>query len=208
MEQFRIELKEFTELNVHWIQDVGRDVLQKLDLSAWQYINGINQGTLPFDKLAIFISCRCFNIHCIVMRDNNYWSTESKMLHSRATVHLAYCGEYSYREIVAKDDNLVMDLPGCIEDAGDVDFSESDSGYDETEPEEEDDHPLNLHVSATNESDDDVIFMGESQLGPADLAKISVKQEQDDDDVLYVGTYFLTEEEIKAKQNCAGQTGS
>ena len=191
-----MELKEFTELNIHWIQDFGRDVLQKLDLSARQYINGINQGTLPFDELAIFISCRCFNIHCIMMLDNNYWSTETKMLHSRATVHLAYCGDYSYREIVAKDVSLVMDLPGYIEDAADADFSESDSGYDETEPEEED--PLDLHVSA---SDDDVIFMGESQLGPTDLVKISVKQEKVDDDVLYVGTYFLTEDEIKAKQD-------
>ena len=197
MEQFRKELKEFTELNVHWIQDIGRDVLNKLDLTARQYINGINQATQPFDELAIFVSCRCFNIHCIVMLHNTYWSTESKVLHSRATVRLAYCGGNIYREIVAKNVELVMELPGFIKDAADVDLTDSDSGYDETEPEEEQETPLNLHVG---ESDDDVIFMGESQLEPADLAKITVKQEQVDDDVLYVGTYFLSDEEIQAKQ--------
>ena len=89
------ELKEFTELNIHWIQDVGQAVLDKLDLRARTYVNGINQGTLPFDELALFIACRCFNIHAIVMLDNDVWSTETNILHSKTTVGLAFCGKNS-----------------------------------------------------------------------------------------------------------------
>ena len=131
MDQFKTELKEFTELNIHWIQDVGQAVLDKLDLRACTYVNGINQGTLPFDELALFIACRCFNIHAIVMLDNDVWSTKTNVLHSKATVRLAYCGKNSYREIAAINDEVVMELPGCIADSVDIDLTDSDSGYEE-----------------------------------------------------------------------------
>ena len=164
-------------------------------------MNGINQGTLPFDELALFIACRCFNIHAIVMLDNDVWSTETNVLHSKATVRLAYCGKNSYREIADINDELVMELAGSIADSVDIDLTDSDSGYEEQTGDEniEKEDPLDLHVS-----DDDVIFLGTSQLGPEELSTIVVKPEpveQDDDDVVYVDTVYLTEDEMKAKQS-------
>ena len=201
MDQFKSELKEFTELNIHWIQDVGQAVLEKLDLRARTYVNGINQGTVAFDELALFIACRCFNIHAIVMLDNDVWSTETDVLHSKATVRLAFCGKNTFREIVAINDEVVMELPGCIPESVDMDVTDSDSGYEDTTGDMEEENPLDLHVHV---SDDDVIFVGTSQLGPEELSAIVVKPEpveQDDDDVVYVDTVYLTEDEIKAKRS-------
>ena len=108
-----------------------------------------------------------------------------------------------HREIAAINNELVMELPGSIADSVNMDLTDSDSGYEEETADknidiDKEEDPLDLHIS-----DDDVIFLGTSQLGPEELATIVEKPEpvkQDDDDVVYVDTVYLTEDEMKAKQ--------
>ena len=65
------------------------------------YMMGIIQGTLHFDWLAIYLMCAAFNIHCVVMLSQGYWTTRSNNEFKDCLVKLAHCGDGIYKEMDA-----------------------------------------------------------------------------------------------------------
>ena len=75
MAQFQARMKDFTQRNIQWIKKVGRDVLDKSQLTVDSFVKGLIAGTIYFDELCLTVACRAFNVHCILLLDGTYWTT-------------------------------------------------------------------------------------------------------------------------------------
>ena len=48
MDQFQARMKDFTQWNIQWIKKVGRDVLDKSQLTVDSFVKGLIGGTIFF----------------------------------------------------------------------------------------------------------------------------------------------------------------
>ena len=89
VQKLRENLKQFAVKNSDWITKVGIDVLRRSQLTTDQYIKNICNGTIPFDELAVLVTCRIYNVHCEILLKNSYWTTHpNSMFHDSMMVIL------------------------------------------------------------------------------------------------------------------------
>ena len=103
MEEFKECIKDFAVRNISWIQKVGRDVLLKSQLTIDSFVKGLVGGTIMFDELCLTVACTAFNIHCIVPLDESFWTTCPNNQLNDCVLHLAFVGDYGFKEICAKN---------------------------------------------------------------------------------------------------------
>ena len=114
MNQFQAHMKDFTQRNIQWIEKVGRDVLDKSQLTVDSFVKGLIGGTIFFDELCLTVACRAFNVHCILLLDGTYWTTRPNNQLSDCLLRLAYVGEYGLKEICAEN-TAVIDEEATLE---------------------------------------------------------------------------------------------
>ena len=85
--------------NLTWISTIGTAVLKRCQLSPEEYIKNLVNATIPFDELAIVITCRVYNIHCIVLLHDGYWTTRPNLMFHDCLLQLAYVGDFGFKEI-------------------------------------------------------------------------------------------------------------
>ena len=74
----------------------------KLSLSPQDYIDGLVEGTVDLEKVALLIVARALNIHIIVLCKERYWSTRVDKSHEDCQVKLAFKGGHSFKELTSK----------------------------------------------------------------------------------------------------------
>ena len=98
-EELRTAIYEFALDNTTWIEKVGRDALLRAKLTLQDFIKGLHNRTVFFDELCILITCRTFNVHCVVLLDGVYWSTwPNNDLHD-CLIKIAYIGDFGFKEV-------------------------------------------------------------------------------------------------------------
>ena len=107
MDQFQARMKDFTQRNIQWIKKVGRDVLDKSQLTVDSFVKGLIGGTIFFDELCLTVACRAFNVHCILLLDGSYWTTRPNNQLSDCLLRLAYVGDYGFKEICAENTAVI-----------------------------------------------------------------------------------------------------
>ena len=95
----RAKIKKFAMKNLTWISTIGTAVLKRCQLSPEEYIKNLVNATIPFDELAIVITCRVYNIHCIVLLHDGYWTTCPNLMFHDCLLQLAYIGDFGFKEI-------------------------------------------------------------------------------------------------------------
>ena len=79
---------------------------------------------IPFDELAIVITCRVYNIHCIVLLNDGYWTTRPNSMFHDCLLWLAYVGDFGFKEISTE---LIKQLSEPEPDSDSLDQDVSDS---------------------------------------------------------------------------------
>ena len=125
MDQFKACIKDFTHRNIGWIKKVGKDVLAKSQLTVDSFVKGLIGGTIFFDELCLTVACRAFNVHCILLLDGCYWTTHPNNQLSDCLLHLAYVGEYGFKEICAEN-TAVIDEEATLEENESSELSSED----------------------------------------------------------------------------------
>ena len=98
----RTAIYEFALENRTWIEKVGRDALVRAKLTVENFIKGLHNRTVFFDELCILITCRTFNIHCVVLLDGVYWSTRPNNDLHDCLIKIAYVGDFGFKEVQTK----------------------------------------------------------------------------------------------------------
>ena len=154
------KIKNFVMRNYIWISTIGRAVLKRCKLSPEEYVKNLVNATIPFDKLPIVITCRVYNIHCIVLLHEGYWTTHPNLMFHNCLLWLAYVGDFGFKEISTEpieqlsepepdSDSLVQDVSSEQEDlAGTalLDNEEYDTNSNNAAPAEE----SNEHDTSSN----------------------------------------------------------
>ena len=99
IQKLRENFKQFAVKNSDWITKVGIDMLRRSQLTTDQYIKNICNGTIPFDELAVLVTCRIYNVHCVILLKNSYWTTHPNSMFHDSILRLAYCGDFAFKEI-------------------------------------------------------------------------------------------------------------
>ena len=68
-------------------------------LTVQDFIKGLHNRTVLFDKLCILITCRTFNVHCVVLLDGAYWSTHPNNDLHDCLNKIAYVGDFGFKEV-------------------------------------------------------------------------------------------------------------
>ena len=97
--EIRARIKKFAMQNYIWISTIGRAILKRCKLSPEEYIKNLVNATIPFDELAIVITCRVYNIHCIVLLNEGYWTTHPNAMFHNCLLWLAYVGNFGFGNI-------------------------------------------------------------------------------------------------------------
>ena len=140
VQKLRENFKQFAVKNSDWITKVGIDVLRRSQLTTDQYIKNICNGTIPFDELAVLMTCRIYNVHCLILLKNSYWTTRPNSMFHDSILRLAYCGDFVFKEIsteLADEQSLKSDRDSGNE-SGDEDLQ--GTGLLETENDTDSDH--------------------------------------------------------------------
>ena len=118
-----------------WISKIGTVILKRCKLRLEDYIKNLVNGTIPFDELAIVITCRVYNIHCIVLLNEGYWTTHPNLMFHDCLLRLAYVGDFGFKEISTE---LIEQLSGPEPDSDSLDQDLSDSLDQDVSAEQED----------------------------------------------------------------------
>ena len=147
----RAKIENFAMRNYTWISTIGRAILKRCKLSPEEYIKNLVNATIPFDELAIVITCRVYNIHCIVLLHEGYWTTCPNLMFHDCLLWLAYVGDFGFKEISTElikqlsepepdSDALHQDISSEQEDlagTGLLDNEEYDTNNNDATPAEE-----------------------------------------------------------------------
>ena len=68
-------------------------------LNVEDFIKGLHNRTVFFDELCILITCRTFNVHCVVLLDGVYWSTRPNNDLHDCLIKIAYVGDFGFKEV-------------------------------------------------------------------------------------------------------------
>ena len=98
LQQLRLNFKNFACSNYTWINKVGIDILHRSQLTMEEYIKNIVNGIIPFDELAILITCRIYNIYCVILLKNLYWTSHPNSMFNDCVLQLAYIGDFGFKE--------------------------------------------------------------------------------------------------------------
>ena len=143
IKQIRENFKQFAFKNSAWISKVGIDVLHRSQLTTDQYIKNIFNGTIPFDELAVLVTCRIYNIHCVILLKNSYWTTRPKLMFNDCVLRLAYCGDFTFKEISAELADELSPTSHSGNESGDEDLqgtgllNNDTDNYEETDDNEQ-----------------------------------------------------------------------
>ena len=129
------KIKKFAMRNLTWISTIGTAVLKRCKLRPEDYIKNLVNGTIPFDELAIVIMCRVYNIHCIVLLNEGYWTTHSNSMFHDCLLWLAYVGDFGFKEISTE---LIEQLSEPEPDSDSLNQDVSDSLDQDVSAEQED----------------------------------------------------------------------
>ena len=170
MTELRAAFKSFAHRNINWIDSVGVDVLARLNMTTLDFVNGIVNGLIEFNELAMLVLCRAFNIHCVVLLRESFFSTQCLQKIDKCLIRLAYTGDSIFKEITTsavaesntssdqrypsdeglETDNEDLQGTGILdeEDADEQDSgveTEQDSGVENNDDEQVDVKPLIRH---------------------------------------------------------------
>ena len=99
--------------------------LPNLSLTVDSFVKGLLGGTIFFDELCLTITCRAFNVHCILLLDGSYWTTHPNNQLSDCLLSLAYVGDYGFKEICSEN-TAVIDEEATQEENESSEYSSDD----------------------------------------------------------------------------------
>ena len=134
MDQFKARIQDFAFQNIGWIKKVSRDVLAKSQLTVDSFVKGLLGGTIFFDELCLTVTCRAFNVHCVLLLDGSYWTTCPNNQLSDCLLCLAYVGDYGFKEICAET-TAVIDKEATQEENESSEYSSDDDDDDDDDDE-------------------------------------------------------------------------
>ena len=161
--------------NYTWISTIGRAVLKRCKLSLEEYIKNLVNATIPSDKLAIVITCRVYNIHCIVLLNEGYWTIHPNSMFHDCLLWLAYVGDFGFKEISTE---LIEQLsePECDSDSLDDEVSGEQedlagTGLLDEENDEQSDSNTNNTAPSQESNEDNTNTNNTLDIKPPVLAK-------------------------------------
>ena len=100
--ELRTAIYEFALDNTTWIQKVSMNALARAKLTVEDFLKGLHNDTMLFDKLCILITCCTFNVHCVVLLDGAYWSTRPNNDLHDCLIKIAYVSDFGFKEVQTK----------------------------------------------------------------------------------------------------------
>ena len=204
--ELRTAIYEFALDNTTWIEKVGSDALGRANLTVEDFLKGLRNGTIVFDELCILITCRTFNVHCVVLLDGAYWSTRPNNALHDCLIKIAYVGDYGFKEVQTEvydsfnepdgscsDDDLQgtgLNVDGVTsKEACDSENTEQQSPKGSTKEDTLDVKPLVRHLVTFTSTANDAIVISDDEQEPQDvkpLIKAHVKITIDASDAIVI----------------------
>ena len=100
MQTLWADLKKFVSANIGWIHKACAVLLSDRNLKVNDYVNQLIEPHFSFDEVAITIVCKMYNVHCLVLCNQTYWTTRSHANYADCVVKLAYFGNGLFKEII------------------------------------------------------------------------------------------------------------
>ena len=86
--------------NIGWILKACAVLLSDRNLKVDDYVNQLIEPHFSFDEVAITIVCKMYNVHCLVLCNQTYWTTRSHANYADCVIKLAYFGNGLFKEII------------------------------------------------------------------------------------------------------------
>ena len=99
MQTLQIDLKKFVNANIGWFHKACAVILSARNLKVNEYGNQLIEPHFSFDKVAITIVCKMYNVHCLVLCNQTYWTTRSHANYTNCVMKLAYFGNGLFKKI-------------------------------------------------------------------------------------------------------------
>ena len=167
--------------NTKWIEKVSVDCLSRSQLTVIDFIKGLKNGTIMFDKLCITLACRAFNIHCVVLLDGAYWSKRPNNDFTDWLLKIAYIGDFGFKELCtestllfgeheSKDSEYLSDIDDDLQDTGLFGTDNGVESHNDNDSAVNEEQmgvkpPIRLQCSFTTTTDEPIVLSDEEQLG-------------------------------------------
>ena len=149
-------------------------------MTVTDFVKGLQNGTILFDKLCITLACRAFNVHCVVLLDGAYWSTRPNNNFTDCLLKIAYVGDFGFKELCtesallfseheSKDSKDLSDIDNDLQDTG---LFGTDNGVEShndnngavNEEQMDVKPPIRLQCSLTTTTAEPIVLSDEEQL--------------------------------------------
>ena len=94
-----------------WIEKVGAQFFEQLDVTPDVYITEIVSGIQKFDEMAILLACISHDIHAMLLIYNSYWTTHCNNEYAMKSIKLAYIGSGNFKFFIPLKSEEQVDVP-------------------------------------------------------------------------------------------------
>ena len=92
----RCHLRVFVNYHMKWMVKVGTNILKKKGLDIYDYVNDLDQLTIPLDQLGRLILARTYHYHITVFCKDYVWTMRSDNSMRDCTAYLVYKGGVNF----------------------------------------------------------------------------------------------------------------
>ena len=75
------------------------DVLARDSMTSVDFVNGIFNGIIPFNELALITTCCALNIHCVILLKETILSSKAMLSTDKCLLKLAYTSDNTFKEL-------------------------------------------------------------------------------------------------------------
>ena len=100
MQTLWADIKKFVNANISWIHKACGVVLSDRNLKVDDYVNQLIEPHFSFNEVTITIVCKMYNVYCLVLCNQTYWTTRLHANYANCVIKLAYFGNELFKEII------------------------------------------------------------------------------------------------------------
>ena len=97
VDELRNDIDVYASRNMPWIEKVGAQFFEHLDVTSAVYITEIVSGIRKFDEMAILLACISHDTHAMLLIYNSYWTTHCNNEYTMTSIKLAYIGSGNFK---------------------------------------------------------------------------------------------------------------
>ena len=111
VDELRNDIDVYASRNMPWIEKVGAQFFEHLDVTPAVYITEIVSGIQKFDEMAILLACITHDIPTMLLIYNSYWTTRCNNEYAMTSIKLAYIGSGNFKFFVPIKSEEQVDAP-------------------------------------------------------------------------------------------------